>query len=88
MPADYCAHCKLYWPTDTEDCPRCDKGTKRYDHTPPMPKERYERVIRECFYDYYERREEGREGPSPEELGRKDAKEILELEGFMAQPAE
>lgn len=53
-----------------------------------MPKERYERVIRECFYDYYNRREEQRKGPTPEEQGLRDAREVLDLEGVLTQPAE
>jgi hypothetical protein len=82
MSARRCPGCAVYYPDFPEHkkCGVCGRVTTLYRKRGPEPdwKERAAEA-------YYKRHDEAREGPTPEELGAAEAKEIIALEQGMTK---
>lgn len=78
-----CDHCDRLWPYTGQfsTCPICKVRARTSTVGVAMSLREAEMELRRFrFAQHYRRREAARSGPSPEELGRRDAREILELE--------
>ena len=80
-----CPECRSLWPYETEyvSCPQCEVDTRcvaKRSMTPRQANLRLRGIEFERWYMNREREREARGEPSPEEKGRAEAEEILELD--------
>lgn len=76
-----CSRCGLLWPPDSlyATCPVCLETTSPFSNATAMPKDEAVKLSNEAnFRRACEARDLNRVGPSPEELGRKDAQKLLD----------
>ncbi len=91
MSSRRCALCLTEWPAGSikhkekvyefKRCPECGEATWSSATGQAIPHaEAVARSLRAAFERFYDARERKRQGPSPEELGSQEAREIIALE--------
>lgn len=84
MPFSYrCSRCSLNWPNQSKfkNCPGCGEETSLLSNETPLPlPEAMSKAKHLAFERLYDERERARSGPSPEELGREEARVLVDLD--------
>lgn len=91
MPARRCTTCAVDWPTtkirldgkywDFQQCPKCGEPTWVGQNIDPLSTADAAReMLRHWFNEFYDAWDEARVGPTPEDVGRAEAREIWDLE--------
>lgn len=100
MPSRRCPRCLLEFPAGSikqgkkvyefKQCPDCGEGTwSSLSGTAMSHSEAIGRCLRAEFKTFYRKWDRARKGPSPDELGRAEAQEIIALEqSLSAAPPE
>lgn len=84
-----CSTCGTDWPSFHEYrvCPRCRERTDAMSNGTPLTLQEASKLKRQLEFErMYEARERSRVGPSPEQLGREEAREILRLDALVRSP--
>lgn len=81
MAARRCGACGLDWPTKDayRECPKCDGKTSYFVNARPMDEDEADRLRLRIDFDrfYDEIWEPSRRGPTPEEQGAAEARELV-----------
>lgn len=78
-----CSTCGVDWPNTSRfsRCPACGEKSDLIGNGSPIPMGDAMSKARHLEFErFYDQRDRGRKGPSPEEKGRAEAQAIIELE--------
>lgn len=85
-----CSTCSINWPVDVAyyTCPICRTRTGHMHDEIPISERQARSAIRHHeFEKFYTHHDAERKGPTPEEIGAREAEEILQLERLTQAPA-
>jgi len=89
MPFAYrCSRCGIEWPNQHafRSCPSCGESCSLIANGKPLPAAEVKSMVAHLSFErMYEDRELAREGPTPEEIGVAEAREIHRLENIPVQ---
>ena len=78
MASRQCLKCMVRWPSRWANCPACGQKTV---HKPTLPPDRNDSEANHAAFEgFYKEHDRSRTGPSPEEIGRREAQQVIELE--------